>query len=479
MPALALAATISAFACSRSSLPIGHRAVRDDPSGSGGASASAVASSDASSTVASTSASSTAGAGGADCVDPPDGGPLSWLDDPCLWTPVPELAECEVSWANLPSPVFPVRPVETCGDGCTVLPAPLVPEAGFAELWPGWSDGNTTYIRVLSSVREVLDVTHDVTRAAVQTRVTTMGQYADCTPEWGPLGPVDVETWIHGPSPYDIHYARVRYLESPALEVAPGATMSDNLLDTGPIVPGATTYGYLVAAGEALHIATEFGPEPYPAVSPGSDAKDVHAFGDTYVWHDVGGPPDQVHAWAPSFGYEVVVSPGKTLLASAIGSAGVLWIQASTPSPKLNPYDYSGLDLFRAVDPGAPVPELVVSHLLGDGADAPMGLVAGDDLAATTICREVVETNNLVPSDCPLVIAQLSTGNVWRLGPPTPTSYWGPPLIVDAHALVVGERIPKIKGYPLENDASRIFVLDPTKLDALAATFPYSAPGSP
>ncbi|MBI4701442.1 MAG: hypothetical protein HY744_09830 [Deltaproteobacteria bacterium] len=71
------------------------------------------------------------GAGG-----PPDAGTDAdvpdWLYDPGLWEPVPSQSECAVHQAKLPAPALPRRVWSSCGVGCQVAPAPLLP---FMSSW--------------------------------------------------------------------------------------------------------------------------------------------------------------------------------------------------------------------------------------------------------------------------------------------------------------------------------------------------------
>src|SRR5258708_5456751 len=160
-----------------------------------------------------------------------------WLEDSCLWEPVRELLVCDVYQARLPSSRFPMRTFESCGEGCRVTQAHVDGSSGRMSIPRGWFDDGAAYVRVLTAfdrqiIREVIDVTHNRTVAAFQTRNSVeppnwrqcIGNDAD------DLGPIDIESWNHwtgdptsSENPSSKYFAKVRYRETPRLDIVPGS----------------------------------------------------------------------------------------------------------------------------------------------------------------------------------------------------------------------------------------------------------------
>ncbi len=412
---------------------------------------------------------------------------FDWLDDTCLWRALPEPAKCDAYEARLPTSRFPKRAFTSCGDGCRVAQLGLDPDGKYAGLWRGYWDSQASYVRVRSFVdhrwvNDVLDVTHNVTLAATQTRTTSTLGYAQCNAiDTRSLGPDLVETWRRwssDPNASDqtatTSFARVRYRESASYQVLDGAFKEPDhsLFDIDALVTSDNSWGYLVAQLFASTSLDQVPPLPAVAPAPHHSVTDLTAWSDVYVWRDDvdGSAPHRIHTWAPATGYRVLYQSPDPVRAVAIGSSGVVWL-SGTYSDAAGAT--TGTSLWWLPDPGSSAPpELVASQLAIPVF--PTGIVTGEGLAAFIDCRRIAVTGTdppLLPDECALRVVDLASGTVHTYGPPTPSTFWANVAVINARELVVGE-IDRAPYDDNQGTSLRLFVLDTTRLDELESVFP-------
>lgn len=414
-------------------------------------------------------------------------GDTRWLTDDSLWEPLDGLDVCGVHRARLPSALLPKRKFCACGDGCRVTAGSLEGSAGISSN-RGWFDDKATYVRLGSrianyDVRDVLDVTNNVTMSAVEARKAKSPEgFARCTdaPGAGPLGPSLVESWFvsdrtdsSGMDLVDIYYARSRYRETSTFDVMRPWVPSP-AFDEGRVANTGTEWGYLDKhSPNELHATADWDAGfPLPTVVPKDGQEDfveLTAWDSTFAWHSDERDHGNLYAWSSAAGGRVVAQRPKRIMSAAIGSSGLVWIEAGTqnvPDSGDERALYSNMQLWWIANLSAPTPTKVAE---GFGLPNEPGVVTGDGYAAFVSCPADEEAP-LRPGDCPLVVVQLSTNKVWKLAQPSSGTFWTGVFVVNQRELVVAEN-SQVAFVRRGAFGRRFFVLETPKLDALVARF--------
>jgi len=428
--------------------------------------------------------SSTADAGPVDLCSA-DNKPAStvspWVSDESLWEVVPGLEPCGVRRAKLPSATLPTRTYCACGDGCELTAGNLEGTAG-VDVDRGWYDATASYLHATSQfgkyeLREVIDVTHHTTLTAIETRNSDNGGFSQCTGDLGaaPLGPSLVEAWFYdqgdpmaGNGPVTLFYARARYRETSAVDPMHAWNMVPEF-DEGVIANTGDQFGYLdLHEPNVLHATADWDAGfPLPDSSPTDGQErfaELTAWGSTFAWRSDAIDHGNLYAWSTAGGMKVLARRSAAVLTASIGSTGLVWIEAGTMTSN---GVYSDMQLWWIPDVSSatPTPTRIAS---GFAYPNRPGIVTGDGYAAFVSCPR--KDGILQPADCPLVVAQLSTGKVWTLAQPSATTIWQGAFVVSARELVAGDYTPMLPA-PDVPGGRRLFVLDMTKLDALVTTF--------